>query len=206
MPPAKGMARRLAFLTSNQGKLLEAQQHLAPLGWQVEQFLIDGKVPELIEPQCDNLEEVAMSKVSQAISILQADGRGYQAVLVEDAGLFLHAYPGFPGVYSSSVLASLGCEGILRLIQEERGAHFEAVAVLWDGETSHIGRGFCQGKIAERASHGEGFGFDPIFIPDDLEDGTSTDGQPFGAVSMEMKQRFSHRRKALDELLEILPK
>lgn len=198
------MARRLAFVTSNKGKLLEAEHHLAPLGWQVEQFLVDGKAPELIEPQCETLEEVAMSKISQAISILGAEGDDLQAVLVEDAGLFLQAFPGFPGVYSSSVFKSLGCEGILRLMQDERGAHFEAVAVLWDGQTTHIGRGICQGKIAMNAAHGEGFGFDPIFIPDDLEDGTSTAGQPFGAVSMEIKQKFSHRSKALDDLIQNL--
>jgi 3-deoxy-D-manno-octulosonate 8-phosphate phosphatase KdsC-like HAD superfamily phosphatase len=48
------------FLTSNQGKLAEAKQHLEPLGFDVQQFLIDGKVPAITEPQADSLEEAIL--------------------------------------------------------------------------------------------------------------------------------------------------
>ncbi|MDP7202643.1 MAG: non-canonical purine NTP pyrophosphatase [Candidatus Poseidoniaceae archaeon] len=194
------MPRRLFFLTSNQGKLREAEHHLATSGWMVEQFLLDGKVPELIEPQVDSLEEVALSKLVQAIALLESQGRSSDAVIVEDSGLFIHAFPGFPGVFSSHIFKSLGCAGILRLMGEERSAHFEAVAVLWDGEKTRIGRGVCRGRIAMEMIEGEGFGFDPIFIPDDLEDGSSSDGKPFGAIPTSLKHCFSHRRLALDEL------
>ncbi len=197
------MARRLCFLTSNQGKLREAEHHLASSEWSLEQLVIDGKVPELIEPQADTLEEVALSKLVQAIALLESDGRSSDAVLVEDSGLFIHAFPGFPGVYSSHVFKSLGCAGILSLMDEQRSAHFEAVAVLWDGEQTRIGRGVCRGSIGEKMVEGEGFGFDPIFIPDDLDDGTSSDGRPFGAIPTSLKHRFSHRRLALDELFDI---
>ena len=100
------MARRLCFLTSNQGKLREVEHHLASSEWSLEQLKVDGRVPELIEPQADNLEEVALSKLVQAIALLESDGRSSDAVLVEDSGLFIHAFPGFPGVYSSHVFKS----------------------------------------------------------------------------------------------------
>jgi len=88
-------------------------------------------------------------------------------------------------------------------MEEQRAAHFEAVAVLWDGEQTRIGRGVCRGMIALEKVEGEGFGFDPIFIPDDLDDGSSTDGKPFGAIPTTLKHRFSHRRLALEELFNI---
>jgi len=104
---------RLLFLTGNAGKLVEATQFFAPLGYQVEQFLIDGEVPAVIEPQADDLRFVALSKIEQAAAYLDASGQK-AAVLVEDAGLFIDELNGFPGVYSASILKQLGLSGILK--------------------------------------------------------------------------------------------
>ena len=198
------MGRRLWFLTSNEGKLREVEHHLSPLGWDVEQMKVDDKVPEVIEPQASTLEEVAASKLQQAVEIFKVIGKNEEAVLVEDAGLFIDALSGFPGVYSAYTLNCIGCEGILRLMGDERSAHFAAVAMLWDGRNSHLGRGRCDGRIAERSTGSEGFGFDPIFIPDDMADGSSSGGLSFAALPLHVKQRFSHRGDALDDLFSRL--
>jgi XTP/dITP diphosphohydrolase len=98
---------------------------------------------------------------------------------------------------------------MLRLMVGEasRGAQFEAVAAFFlEGEV-HISRGVCRGRLSLKASGREGFGFDPIFIPDDIEaDGNprSTSGLTFADVDLSVKEHFSHRRKALDGLIELL--
>ena len=127
--------------------------------------------------------------------------------MVEDAGLFVDHLNGFPGVYSAYVLKTIGCEGMLRLMCEKpaRGAEFQAVAALLIDGNVHVSRGICRGVLAMNASGNEGFGFDPIFVPNDVHlDGSvhSTDGLTFADVDLSVKEQFSHRRKALDGLIE----
>lgn len=206
--------RPLWFLTGNKGKLAEAQRILSPLGFDVKPLEINGQIPEMVEPQASILEEIALSKLTQAKEILCVLGREGDAVMVEDAGLFIKSYDGFPGVYSSYVHSTLGCAGILTLMGEsdDRRAEFRALTAMWDGQKNHIGSGICPGHIATAQVSGNGFGYDPIFIPCDLDSnekplafGTvgmiSTDGIPFGGVSIEMKEKFSHRRRALQALI-----
>jgi XTP/dITP diphosphohydrolase len=204
----------LWFLTGNKGKLKEAKRILGPLGFDVKALEINGQIPEVIEPQASILEEIALSKLTQAREILNALGKGGDAVMVEDAGLFINSFDGFPGVYSSYVHSTIGSEGILRLMNNnsDRRAEFRALAALWDGKKIHIGSGICPGHIADSQVSGNGFGYDPIFIPCDLDSngeplgfGTvgmiSTDGIPFGGTSIEVKEKFSHRRRALQALI-----
>ncbi|MGB0594276.1 MAG: non-canonical purine NTP pyrophosphatase [Poseidonia sp.] len=206
------------FLTSNAGKLAEATHHFSTLGMTVRAL----EVPEgsIVEPQVSTLEEVAEAKIRQAMEHLPHEGA---MVLVEDAGLFVDALDGFPGVYSSYVHETVGNAGMLRLLahlQSEdparskrlRSASFQAVAALWDGRELHFGKGVCKGSIAYDAEGEGGFGYDPIFIPSDLDEegrpldpetlgAVSTHGQTFGSVDAEMKHQFSHRRRALDDIV-----
>ena len=194
--------RTVWFMTGNAGKVREAKHALEPLGFNVQQLVIEGV--DISEPQCDDLEIVARSKLEQAEVHLPSQNDG---LMVEDAGLFVDHLNGFPGVYSSYVLKTIGCEGMLRLMGEEpaRGAEFQAVAALLIEGNVHVSRGICRGVLAMNASGNEGFGFDPIFVPDDVHiDGSvhSTDGLTFADVDLSVKEQFSHRRKALDGLIE----
>ena len=191
---------RLLFLTGNAGKLVEATQFFAPLGYQVEQFLIDGEVPAVIEPQADDLRFVALSKIEQAAAYLDASGQK-AAVLVEDAGLFIDELNGFPGVYSASILKQLGLSGILKIMtgMNERSAEFRACAVLWDSEQFIFGEGVCRGTITEEIRGVEGFGYDPIFSPE--EENTE---RTFGEMNRTEKGGYSHREKALKSLINQL--
>ena len=207
------------FLTSNAGKLAEATHHFSKLGMTVRAL----EVPEgsIVEPQASSLEEVAEAKIRQAMEHLPHEGA---MVLVEDAGLFVDALDGFPGVYSSYVHETVGNAGMLRLrahlLSEDparskrlRSASFQAVAALWDGQEIHVGKGVCKGSIAHDVEGEGGFGYDPIFIPSDLDEqgrpldpetlgAVSTHGQTFGSVDAEMKHQFSHRRRALDDIVQ----
>ena len=191
--------RQLLFQTGNLGKLAEARHYFEPLGFTVEQFLINGEPPEIIEPQSDDLVTVARSKISQGVALLAGAGRADSALLVEDAGLFIDVLGGFPGVYSSSVLEKLGLDGILTLLQgrEQRTALFGCCAAMWDGERLLIGEGNCTGEIAQEARGEHGFGYDPLFIPDV----SGGDGRTFAQMSPEEKGRSSHRTRAYEQLV-----
>tara|TARA_B100001115_G_scaffold142795_1_gene110566 strand:+ start:4370 stop:4960 length:591 start_codon:yes stop_codon:yes gene_type:complete len=192
-------------MTGNKGKLMEAKNALSPFGYQVNQLKINGEIPKIIEPQSNSLMEVAEYKINQGIKILKKIGRESDALLVEDAGLFIDSLGGFPGVFSSFVLKTIGCEGILNLLKnkDSRDAYFQAISCLWDGNQIHVGNGICRGVINNRINGNNGFGYDPIFVPDDYL-GNSTNQKTFGEVTLSIKEVFSHRKKALNELLENL--
>ncbi len=99
--------KKLYFITSNKGKVREATEKLRPLGYSVIQK--DLGYPEV---QADSLEEVAL----QGVAHIQA--KYHQAFMLEDAGLFIDALQGFPGVYSKYVFFTIGLPGILRLLEE----------------------------------------------------------------------------------------
>ena len=219
------MARTIWFLTGNSGKLKEATHHLQPLGYTVRLLNVDEGA--IVEPQVDTLEEVAQSKITQALNHLPEGEQSEDMVLVEDAGLFIDALNGFPGVFSAYTLDTIGCSGVLRLLnhlQSEdtiqcaqlRSAEFQAVAALWMNGQILYGNGICPGWIALESSGDDGFGFDPVFIPNDLDEfgeplpsGTygekSAHGKTFGAMPIEEKQTYSHRSRALNDLLRQLP-
>ena len=196
--------RTVWFMTGNAGKVREAKHALEPLGFEVKQLVVEGV--EISEPQCDDLEIVARSKLQQAQAHLPHPD---DALMVEDAGLFVDALDDFPGVYSAYVLKTIGCNGMLKLMEgnNNRNAEFQAVAaLLLDGDV-FISRGVCQGVLAAKASGNDGFGFDPIFVPNDIEQEgilQTTNGLTFADVDLSVKEKFSHRRKALDGLLELL--
>ena len=210
------------FLTGNAGKVEEAAHHFAPFGYEVRQLKLDGG--DVVEPQASDLHAVALAKIEQAKHHAPTPS---SMLLVEDAGLFVDALNGFPGVYSSYVYETVGCLGVLRLLshlQSEdpvqakrlRSASFKAVAVMWDGKDIVTGVGACPGSIAEEVRGDAGFGYDPVFVPADLDAAgnacspgemgeLSTHGKTFGEVDVATKHRFSHRRRALDDLLTQLP-
>ena len=196
--------RTVWFMTGNVGKVREAKHALEPLGFELKQLVVEGV--EISEPQCDDLEVVARSKLEQAQAHLPHPG---DALMVEDAGLFVDALSGFPGVYSAYVLKTIGCNGMLKLMDgnNNRNAEFQAVAaLLLDGDV-FISRGVCEGVLTVKESGKDGFGFDPIFVPNDVErEGIihATNGLTFADVDLSVKENFSHRRKALDGLLELL--
>ncbi len=178
----------LTFATGNPGKIREARAMLSPLGHEVGQW--DQGYPEL---QADTLHAVA------AFGLEQLEGRIDPPFLLEDAGLFVDALGGFPGVYSSYAFQTLGWEGLLTLLADEddRSARFEALVGFHDGEQHRFFEGHVEGAIAEEGRGEHGFGFDPIFVPEDHR-------RTFAEMTLEEKGKLSHRRQALDRLAEHL--
>ncbi len=137
------------------------------------------------EVQAETLEEV----VREALREIPGDN-----FFIEDAGLFVSALNGFPGVYSAYVFKKIGNEGILKLLkgEENREAVFRSVVGLKLSGEVRLFTGEVRGRIASEPKGSAGFGYDPIFIPS----GYSTTF----AEAPELKQELSHRRRALEKL------
>jgi len=188
------------FATSNSHKVSEAAGILGPLGHRVHPLLLNGRPLDLVEPQAEGIEEVALSKLEQAVEVTSGMLGSEAAILAEDSGLFVESLGGFPGPYSSYVEGTIGLHGILSLMDgtESREAEYRAVAVLeFEGETLRSS-GSCRGTISTTESGSNGFGYDPIFIP---EEG---DGRTCGEMSQQEKSQISHRARALKGLSELL--
>jgi XTP/dITP diphosphohydrolase len=183
------MKKEFQFITSNRGKFVEARKKFEEAGL----VLIQKKIsyPEL---QADSLDEVVQFACKWLI------WSGVKGI-IEDTGLFIDSLSGFPGVYASWVLRTVGNEGILRLMEkinpDRRKAKFATVVGLVEGKDFRTFRGECMGRISEKARGERGFGFDPIFIPDGSE-------KVFAEMDVEEKNKFSHRSKAFDKLIEYI--
>jgi len=178
--------KKLYFITGNKGKVKEATEKLRPLGFSVVQK--DLGYPEV---QADCLEEVAQ----QGIVYVQA--KFHKAFMLEDAGLFIDALQGFPGVYSKYVFFTIGLPGIFRLLQgaENRRAVFRSVyAYSEPGQKPVVVVGECNGTISTEPRGEHGFGYDPLFIPKGAK-------KTFGEMTIEEKNQYSHRAKALEKLI-----
>ncbi len=146
------------------------------------------------EIQADMLEEVAVYGIKYLKDKVDED------FFVEDSGLFIESLNGFPGVFSSYVFKTLGNEGILKLMEgkENRKAIFVSVIAYYDGKI-HIFRGECRGNISMEIRGNRGFGYDPIFIPEN-------EMKTFGEMEMEKKNKFSHRGQSAKKFREYLDK
>jgi len=149
------------------------------------------------EIQADSIMNVAKFKLNSVKRKIDA------SFFIEDAGFFVDIpLNGFPGVYSSYVLRTIGNEGILKLINDfvQSKAHFSAVIALYFKPKDKIFyfEGNVEGRISNNIRGKGGFGFDPIFIPDSLPDRT------FAELSIEEKNLVSHRGIAIKKLINFL--
>ena len=191
---------QILFATGNENKASEASSILTPLGYEVKILNINGINPELIEPQADDIEEVAISKIEQALDFVKGSELEGIPILVEDSGLFIESLGGFPGPYSSYVERKIGLSGILKLMVQEsdRRAEYRAVSIISDGRSNFVGKGVSTGVISIEEIGNMGFGYDPIFIPN------GGDGRTCGEMTYEEKSLISHRAKALKLVSEYL--
>jgi XTP/dITP diphosphohydrolase len=176
--------RRIYFATSNKNKFNEASRILEKYGYELVLFSFEKK-----ELQSTDLGEIALQSALIAYTYVNAP------VVVEDSGLFIKALNGFPGPFSSYVYKTIGVRGVLKLMEgvTDRSAYFEAAVAIVMPPFERIFKGSVYGRIADSPRGTGGFGFDPIFIPEN-EDRT------FAEMSVEEKNRYSHRARAFEKL------
>lgn len=190
---------RFAIASRNPGKVREIQQIFAGAGIEWVSEDADHPWPEVEETGASYLDNALL----KARAIAMASG---SAVLADDSGIEADALGGAPGVRSARFAGPRATdeENLQLLIDsieatDVRGARYRCVAVaVWpDGRETHV-EATCEGVlITDRRGTG-GFGYDPIFVP---EEG---DGRTMAELSAEEKDAISHRGKAFRGLREVL--
>ena len=112
--------------------------------------------------------------------------------------MYINSLKGFPGPYSSYISKTIGNEGILDLLKnKERSAYFLTIISYFDGANVLTFQGKLNGRIAEEEKGKTGFGFDPVFIPENCE-------KTLAEMSIEEKNQHSHRINALRSFISYL--
>ena len=188
--------------THNTKKRAELSRILAPLGIEVQTADEAGIDLTDVEETGSTFEENALLK---AVSGCRESG---MPCVADDSGLAVDALDGAPGIYSARYAGEHGNDGknmdkLLSALSgypmERRAAQFVCTAccVFPDG-TQILTRGECPGHIAFARSGSGGFGYDPIFLPDEA------DGRSMASLAESEKDEISHRRRALEKLAAAL--
>ena len=145
------------FVTTNEHKRREVQEIL---GVELERAELDLPEIQTIDPA-----EVATDKARAAREAL---GEPAVPVLVEDSGLMVDAWGGFPGALTKWLMQSVGNEGLLRMLgaDDDRSARAVCVVALAEADgTVRTFRGEVRGTLAPEPRGESGFGYDPVFVP-----------------------------------------
>ena len=174
------------FASSNTHKYEEAKKILSEFGIKLEFFQTD-----LVEIQDDSLAKIAVQKA------LNAYDKYKKPVIIEDDGLFIESLSGFPGPYSSYIFNTIGNNGILKLIGDNRDAQFVAIIAFCDSSNEPtLFESSVAGTISKNIRDG-GWGYDPIFIP---KNQNLPALPPFSFktyAELDDKNKLSHRYEAL---------
>jgi XTP/dITP diphosphohydrolase len=145
------------FVTTNEHKRREVQHILG--------VALGGADLDLPEIQALDPAEVAAEKARAAREAL---GETDLPILVEDSGLMVDAWGGFPGALTKWVMQGVGNEGLLRMLApgEDRSARAVCVVALAEADGMvRTFRGEVRGTVAESPRGEGGFGYDPVFVP-----------------------------------------
>jgi XTP/dITP diphosphohydrolase len=182
---------KLLIATRNRHKLDEIRAILNMPGLDLVSCVDYPQVPEVVEDG-DTLEQNAIKKAQE---LAAATGLW---TLADDTGLEVDALSGAPGVISARYAGepSDAAANISRLLSElesvdERRARFRTVIALSSpsGETRTVD-GVCEGTITKKPRGDHGFGYDPVFLPEESD-------ETFAELTADAKNRISHRARAL---------
>jgi XTP/dITP diphosphohydrolase len=186
---------QLLFATNNKHKIEEIQ---SVVGDKIKiTGLMDAGINIDIPEPHDTLEKNASEKSSVIFALTGI------SCFSEDTGLEVDSLNGQPGVRSARYAGTGSADDNVNKLLENldhnanRRAKFRTViSLIWKGD-EHLFEGVCNGVIIEERRGNGGFGYDPVFVPDG-----ST--KSFGEMTLEEKNRFSHRKKAADQLVLFL--
>ena len=182
----------LLVATRNQGKLREVERLLSGLSLRT---LLDFPEVGEVEETGATFEENASLKASA-----YAAQTGLWT-LADDSGLEVLALDGAPGVLSARYAGASATDAernalllsrLSSIADADRRARFVSVIAIAnaEGKVLHLSQGTCEGRLAQEPRGQNGFGYDPLFIPDGYT-------QTFGELPEEVKEKISHRARAL---------
>ena len=202
-------ARRLVLATSNQDKVAELQ---VLLGSRYEIVVRPSELADTIEDG-ETLEDNALKKAREVAAYVTRfeDSTSPQpsVTVADDTGLFVAALGGRPGVHTARYAGpeANSANNVAKLLGElrdqpghaDRRAEFRTViAAVWPNGDEIVVEGTIDGRIGSAPQGQTGFGYDPVFVPDE------GDGRTFAEMSGEEKNRISHRGRAIRALVEKL--
>jgi XTP/dITP diphosphohydrolase len=188
----------LIFATNNAHKIAEIQSLVGP-DFSIIDMKSAGIDIDIPEPH-HTLNENALEKAQTIFNITKTN------CFSEDTGLEIEALNGAPGVKSARYAGEdrnfqANIDKVIDQLKniENRKAQFRTViCLIWEGQTQYF-EGICKGHISLTMQGEKGFGYDPIFVPEGSK-------KSFAEMSMEEKNIFSHRQKAVSQLFEFLRK
>ena len=188
--------KKIVFATNNKNKLRELREIMSGL-YEVLSLDDIGCHEEIVE-DADTIEGNAKIKADFVTNKYHVD------CFADDTGLEVEALGGAPGVYSARYAGEYCSyqDNVNKMLnamkgQTNRKAAFRTcIALNLDGK-SYCFEGRCDGQILETQRGTDGFGYDPIFLPDGFD-------QSFAEMSHEAKNAISHRGRATRKLIEFL--
>lgn len=190
--------KKLVFASNNKGKIKEVSDMLAPLGYEIICLKDVGFYDEIIEDGSSFFEN-SLIKAKTVFDFC------HLPTIADDSGLMVDALGGAPGVYSARYSGESATDESNKALLltnmkgvADRRAKFVTVFTYVD-ENGNVYQteGQTSGVIAEQEIGSGGFGYDSLFISDDLN-------LSFGLATEEQKNSVSHRSRALKKMLEIL--
>lgn len=194
--------KRIVFATNNQHKLQEIREILSP----------EFEIVSLKEIGChEDIPETGNTLEENALQKARYISERYHiSCFADDTGLEVEALEGAPGVHSARYAEGTDHDSeanmtkLLRELEgkENRQARFRTVIALIElgedeTENVHLFEGIVEGHISTERQGNEGFGYDPIFVPEGYE-------KSFAALGETIKNHISHRARAVKKLAEYL--
>ncbi len=173
----------MIFVTGNHQKLKEFEEILG--------MKLEHKDLDLDEIQSVEVEEVAKHKARQAFEILK------EPAVVEDTGLYFEELNGLPGALIKFFIKKLSLDRICELIKENRKALARTAIAYFDGKKMKVFVGETRGEISGKPKGSNGFGWDPIFIPEGYD-------RTFAELTDEEKVSKFMRKEAIRKLKEFI--
>ena len=188
--------KQLLLGTRNPGKVKEITTILAGSGWEFSSL---REFPE-VGPAAEDGVTYAENAIAKACFYAAATGL---LALADDSGLEVAALGGAPGVYSARYAGEGASDADRRVLllselakvdSKDRRARFVAAVAIAqpNGSVLTVSHGICEGTIIFEPRGTGGFGYDPLFVPDGFT-------QTFAELSDEIKNRISHRARALKQ-------
>lgn len=192
--------KEIVVASTNEGKIREIKAMLNEIGIEVKSLndVFDEEVD--IEENGKTFKENALIKAQTICDLI------HKPTLADDSGLEVDALDGAPGVYSARFMGhdtsyDVKNQYIIDAVKgKERGARFVcAMALCIPGEEPILIEEYFNGEIYDHIEGSNGFGYDPIFYVPELK-------KTSASLTLEEKNQYSHRAKALKKLYEILYK
>lgn len=189
--------KEIIIATKNPGKAKEFKEFFANYNIKAVSLLDMSQTVDDIDETGTTFEENAALKAEQIALLMETP------VLADDSGLLIDALNGRPGIYSARYAGEskddkANTEKVLEELkaseEAQRTARFVCVlAVAIPGDKTIIKKGFCEGEISTSPKGLNGFGYDPIFIPEGYS-------KTMAQLTPQEKSEISHRKKAIIQL------